>query len=350
MSEPPRYIGVGFPGYSNRNVSTAAAKKTIPKIGKSVVDPNFVPPIMPEIQIAAPTQPPIEAINMELPLDEGVLHIGDVEYVAEENAVDAANDDDDENAAVANDDSSDNSNAGSESGSGSESENEPLGWSNVELKEKRNNVGRPSPNSLEQINQYLDYKNLRKSVNLKTLKKEISTHPILSGRFFRPGNREECYISFYIENSVLEITHFYCPGGGKELLYDMILYLVSDKQRFNENFFGLVELEAAPWIYAPKQKNKEKQISIIKKSQKSLNHNYLSFGFKYIDTTSNIFSANVIDLLSTLKKFKRTGKNGGQTKKRKRRQTKKGRQTKQRRHYKKSIRKRHLKKKTRKKR
>jgi hypothetical protein len=348
MSENPRYIGVGFPGFSTRNVSTATTKKIAPKIGKSVDDANFVP--IPEIQVEAPAQPPVEAINMELPLDvnEGDL----IEYVAEENAVDDE-DNDEENAAVAHEmsDSSDNSNSDPESGSESESGTEPLGWSNTELKEKRNenDIGRPSPNSLEQINQYLDYKNLRRSVKPKTLKIEISTNPNLSGRFFRSGNREECYMSFNINNSILEITHFYCPGGGKELMYDAILFLVSNKQIFNENFFGLVELEAAPWIYTPKQKNKKKQLKIIKKSQKSLNKNYLSFGFKYIDATSNIFSATVIDLLSTLKNFKRRG---GQTKKRQKRQkrqTKKRKQTKEKR-YKKSITKKDLKKKTRKKR
>jgi hypothetical protein len=92
------------------------------------------------------------------------------------------------------------------------------------------------------------------------------------------------------------------------------------------------------------KKNKEKQEANILEAQKRLNENYLSMGFKYIDTTSNIFSANILDLLFKLEEFVRKGGERRKTNLTKRRRTNltKRRRTK-------SIRKRHLKKKTKKK-
>jgi hypothetical protein len=75
-------------------------------------------------------------------------------------------------------------------------------------------------------------------------------------------------------------------------------------------------------------------------------------GFKYIDTTSNIFSANILDLLFKLEEFVRKGgerRKTNLTKRRRTNLTKRRRTNLTKRRRTKSIRKRHLKKKTKKK-
>jgi hypothetical protein len=245
MSKNPRYIGVGFPGYPTRNVSTTTTKQTIPT-GKTILM------VYPETQTIASTQPPREAMNTELQLD---INEEAYDFVPEEYAENEENydDDDDENAAAAvayeNYQSSNSESSKSDSDSDSETKKEPLGWSNALLEKREHIEPLPLPSTVEDIQYYLENR-LIFGFDRKSIRIELSDTEIPGGVAFRNDIiKDECYISFYIENGVLEITHFKCPGGGKELLYDMISLLF-----YYNYFFGRVELEASPWINEPEKK------------------------------------------------------------------------------------------------
>jgi hypothetical protein len=70
---------------------------------------------------------------------------------------------------------------------------------------------------------------------------------------FNDGNAHRltdptCFIQFTVSNRILRIQHFICPGGGKELLLDLITVL--------SDLFDNIELTAAdldPKPFAPKQ-------------------------------------------------------------------------------------------------
>jgi len=280
-----------------------------------------------------PLSQPIEVINKELPSDiNQEFKEENMDFVAEEDATNIDHQDDDEGAPGNSYDSSYNSNSDSGSDTDTEIDQRQLGWSNAKLEKRENIDAPPLPATSDNIRDYLSSTKFS-GFDVDHVKIELNDTEMPSGTAFRDYiERKECYISFYIENEVLEITHFECPGGGKELLYDMIIKLS------NRFFFGLVGLEASPWMSITEKKDKKEQKNLVKQAQKKLNDNYLSMGFKYVDRTSNIFSANVVELLSKLEQYRRIGGQKKQTKKR--RQTKKGRQTKMR----KSIRKMYLKK------
>lgn len=324
IRKPPLYYGK-VPLRNIRDRIIPNSKK------KSADNLNFVP--MLKIPEESPTQASIEIINNSLPDDDPE----NIVYVSEKDAVNKDNEDsDNENATY--DDLSHNSNSSSES----ESESE-IGFSSADLKEVRE-INKPLPATRDKIIYYLSNRT-KSGFDLNSIRIEFNNTPITSGVAYRKYIKQtDCYISFFIDREVLEITHFECPGNGKELLYDMIIEL------FNRGyFFGLVGLEAWPKIYEIKKKDETEQQTLVEYAQKKLNRNYLSMGFYYVDATSNKFSANVVDLLSILEHFERIEK-GGQTIQTKKRQTKKDKQKRQTKKKKqKSIKKKHLKRKTKKK-
>jgi len=202
----------------------------------------------------------------------------------------------------------------------SDAEEDTSGWHNKKVKRTGTIKGPAIPATQEEINYFLEHNQFPgfDAEHIKITGTKIIDD--IAGKAFRSdATKETCYISFRVFNRKLEITHFECRGGGKELLYDMIIEL------FKKNyFFDLVELEASPWINVTKENtNKNGKIKghILKKAQQDLNTNYESMGLNRESDDNNFFAGNVVDVLLKLREFVRNEKGGSKRKTRKARKS-----------------------------
>ena len=110
----------------------------------------------------------------------------------------------------------------------------------------------------------------------------------------------QCYISS-IENLQLEVilVDNNCSDNTAKVAIEVW-------SKFGNPFCLSILTEPTPGLSYARKKgvlSAKGEIIVFCDDDNWLNENYLSMGFKYIDTTSNIFSANILDLLFKLEEF-----------------------------------------------